>query len=86
MQVINGTSKPTATCTTKIDGQADVFTTFIAVGYNEADNTVKLVGNADLLTLSMALEIVSNKFKQKFSELSPEDQKAFEEIIRGGLL
>ena len=86
MQVINGTSKPIATCTTKIDGQVDVFTTFVAVGYNEADNTVKLSGNADLLTLSMALEIISNKFKERFAAMSLDDQKAFEEIIRGGLL
>ncbi len=86
MQVINGTSKPCATCTTKIDGEVEVFTTFVAIGYNDAEASVKLVGNADLLTLSLALEIISKKFKERFMEMSPEDQKAFEDIIKGGLL
>ena len=86
MQVIKVQAGNCARCTVRIGNHADIFTNFVAVGYNEAKGVVSLVGNADLLTLATALEIISNNFKKRFAELSPEDQAIFQQTISGGLL
>lgn len=84
--VIDGNKQNTARCTIHIDDNVDVFTDFVAVGYNGVDHSVKLLGNADVVTLSVALEVIGQKFKERFAALSTEDQEAFLDIIQEGVV
>lgn len=86
LSVVDGKKQDTARCTINIDGTTEVFTDFVAVGYNGAEHTVKLLGNADIVTLSVALEVISKKFKERFKAMSPDDQAEFMNIMKQGVV
>lgn len=66
----------------KIDGKVDKYNDFVVFGYNPHLQSCSLLSNADLLTLAMALETVTDAFNEKYLAATPEEQDLLMEFIK----
>lgn len=72
------------TCTVKLENKVDVFNDFVTVGYCLKKQKITLIHNADILTLSLALEIITKAFQDMYVMLPPNEKEVIDNFIAKG--
>jgi lipoate-protein ligase B len=80
-EVINGKSTKTGHCSVNADNVTTKFNDFVMVGMSD-DGSVKMMANADPITLAVAIELITAQFKKQFSDATPEQQKLILEAVQ----
>lgn len=80
-EVLNGKATRTGHCSVNADNKTTKFNDFVMVGMSD-DGSVKMMANADPITLALAIELITAQFKKQFSDATPEQQKLIMEAVQ----